>query len=99
LEETVDDIMAGSSAIRQSKTILARSREAGRAFVAIGNETATAKCLPSRALGFQSTALPTELPSRDGSERQRLFSFCQIFLWSLTKKKNLTEVFYRQQTP
>ncbi len=51
-----------------------------------------------QTLDFQSTALPTELPSRDGSERQRLFSTCQIFLWSLTKKKNLTEVFYRQQT-
>jgi hypothetical protein len=41
---------------------------------------------------FQSTALPTELPSRFGYERQRLFSACQIFLRSPTKKENVTAV-------
>ena len=42
--------------IRQSEPILARSCEAIRGFVAIGNETATADCLPSIAVAFDSSA-------------------------------------------
>jgi hypothetical protein len=33
ISEIVDDVMAGSFTIRQSKTILARSRKAGHAFI------------------------------------------------------------------
>src|SRR5882757_7758742 len=40
-----------------------------------------------RHVDFQSTALPTELPSRFGHERRRPFSACQILLWSTTNKE------------
>jgi hypothetical protein len=49
-----------------------------------------------RHVDFQSTALPTELPSRFGHERRRLFSACQILLWSTTKKEAVTTVRYRR---
>jgi hypothetical protein len=49
--------MAVSFAIRQSKTILARSCEAGRGFVAIGNKMATMDRLPSIAVDFESSAV------------------------------------------
>jgi hypothetical protein len=51
-------IVAGPFAIRQSKTILARSCEAGGGFVAICNETATTDHLPSVAVDFESSSAP-----------------------------------------
>jgi hypothetical protein len=56
VQRIVDGIRAASSVIRQSKTILARSCEAGWGFVAIGNETAKADRLPSTAMDFEFSA-------------------------------------------